>query len=116
MLEIGGVDYVIDLKVLDKVISTELKSKNIVETETIKFLDSEGELVSTEIRTKEFERTREVDMAKYETIRTLLDVVFSTNEEVDDELGVERALNDLPLPFKLSFNTLLEYGIIKEIQ
>ena len=54
-------------------------------------------------------------MTKYETIRTLFEVILTTQDEVDGDLGVERALGKLPLPFKLSFNTLIEYGIIKEI-
>lgn len=115
MLEIGGINYVIDIEALDKVITSKSKNKNIVETETIQHFDNNSNVISTEVRTKEFERVREIDMAKYETIRTLLEIVITTNEEVDDDLGVERALNNLPLPFKLSFNTLLEYGIIREI-
>lgn len=115
MLEIGGISYIIDIEVLDKVITSKNKNKNIVESETIEHFDDNNNIISTEVRTKRFERVREIDMAKYETIRTLLEIVITTNEEVDDNLGIERGLNELPLPFKLSFNTLLEYGIIRAI-
>lgn len=116
MLEIGGIEYTIDLDMLGTVITTKASGeKTITEKETKKILDDKGELIGTEVYTKEFERVREIDMAKYETIRVLFEVILSSQEEVDDDLGIDRALNKLPLPFKLSFNTLLEYGIIKEL-
>ena len=55
-------------------------------------------------------------MARYETVRQLIDVILTTLEEIDDELGIDRALDDLSLPFKLSFNTLIANGIINEIK
>ena len=116
MLEIGGVEYIIDLDMLEKVITSESnKKKTITEKETKKILDEKGELIGSEVYTKEYERVREIDMAKYETIRTLFEIILTTQEEVDDDLGVQRALDKLPLPFKLSFNTLIQYGIIKEL-
>ena len=115
MLEIGGIEYVIDLDKLEKVITSSNSKKTITETETKQILDEKGELIGSEVYTKEYERVREIDMAKYDTIRTLFEVILTTNEEVDDDLGLERGLAKLPLPFKLSFNTLIKYGIIKEI-
>ena len=116
MLEIGGIEYTIDLDALDKIITSKPKNnKNVVEKEGKQIFDEKGELIGSEIYTKEYERVREIDMAKYETIRTLLEVILTTHEEVDDDLGVERGLSKLPLPFKLSFNTLIEHGIIKEL-
>ena len=116
MLEIGGIEYTIDLDMLEKVITSKSnEKKTITEKEFKQILDEKGELIGSESYTKEYERVREIDMAKYETIRTLFEVILTTNEEVDDDLGLERGLAKLPLPFKLSFNTLIEYGIIKEI-
>ena len=53
-------------------------------------------------------------MAKYETVRTLIEIILTTLDEIDDDLGIDRALGDLSLPFKLSFNTLIGHGIISE--
>lgn len=116
MLEIGGVEYAIDLEALDAVITSKSHDTNkVTEKESKEILDEKGELIGSEVYTKEYERLREIDMAKYETIRVLFEVILSTQEEVDGDLGVERGLGKLPLPFKLSFNTLINYGIIKEI-
>ena len=60
-------------------------------------------------------RGKEIDAAKFEIIRTMLDVVLDYgDDESDTSLGSERALEKTPLSFKLAFNTLINYGIIKE--
>ena len=46
--------------------------------------------------------------------RDLIGTLLTHNEGVDDKLGM-MGLNQLPIPFKLSFNTLLMKGIIKEL-
>ena len=46
--------------------------------------------------------------------RLFLDVILSTNEEIDEKMGY-KSLDNLSFPFKLSFNTLIEYKIIKEV-
>ena len=115
MLGIGGIEYAIDLEALNNLITSKFDNDKLKEIETKELIDDTGTVYGKEIITKEYDRVREIDMAKYETIRILFEVVLSTQEEVDDDLGVERALEALPLPFKLSFNTLLQYGVIKEI-
>ena len=44
-----------------------------------------------------------------------LEIILTYNEEVDDAMGLERALVDTTIPFKVAFNTLLNYEILKEI-
>jgi hypothetical protein len=36
------------------------------------------------------------------------------DEDSDTTLGVERALDKTPLAYKIAFNTLYNYGILKE--
>jgi hypothetical protein len=44
----------------------------------------------------------------------MLDVVFSEMGEIDEKMGL-KGTNDLTIPFKIAFNTLLRYGIIQTI-
>lgn len=53
-----------------------------------------------------------ISVVKYETIKLMLEVLLGENEEVDDALGSKGA-NQLSIPFKLAFNTLLSKKIIK---
>lgn len=99
LLEVGGKDYYIDVDVLSAAVcvdkgETEKKSEDLSEDE------------------KEF--GLKIDVAKYEVYRDLITTVLSTNDVVDDKMGM-MGLNSLPIPFKLSFNTLLIKRIIKEL-
>jgi len=47
-------------------------------------------------------------------IRTMIEVILDYEDESDASLGSERALEKTPLSYKLAFNTLYNYGIIKE--
>jgi len=46
--------------------------------------------------------------------RDLVNTLLSTAEGIDDKMGI-MGLNSLSIPFKLSFNTLLLKGILKEL-
>jgi hypothetical protein len=41
------------------------------------------------------ERIREVNAAKYDILRTMLDVVLDVTEEIDETLGAEMGLENL---------------------
>ena len=55
-----------------------------------------------------------ISLVKFELVKTMIDVVMTENEEVDDNLGIKGS-NNLSLPFKLAFNTLLTHGILKTL-
>ncbi len=55
-----------------------------------------------------------INAAKYEILRTLLDVIFTGDEQIDDKMGY-KSLDNSTFPFKLALNTLIEYKIIKEV-
>jgi hypothetical protein len=44
----------------------------------------------------------------------MLDVVFSESGDIDEKMGLKGS-NDLTIPFKIAFNTLLRYGIIETL-
>lgn len=55
-----------------------------------------------------------ISIVKFELIKTMLDVVFSESGEIDEKMGLKGS-NDLTIPFKFAFNTLLRYGIIQTL-
>lgn len=116
MLEFGNVTYYIDLSKLDNIIYiNDNKNKTIktVEKKTVK--DGANNLIGIEEIEHIHERGKEIDPAKYEVIRLLLETVIDfIDEDLDTSLGADRALEKTPLQFKLAFNTLYNYGIITE--
>lgn len=55
-----------------------------------------------------------VSIVKFELIKMMIDVLMTESEEIDENLGVKSS-NNLTMPFKLAFNTLLVHGIIKTL-
>ena len=54
-----------------------------------------------------------INIIKYETVKLRLDVILTESDDADDKLGLASA-NNLSLPFKLAFNTLLNKKIINK--
>ena len=114
MLSFGVKIFKIDINKIDEIIrvnnpeiSEEIEEKVIT--------DKDGNTVTETTKTT-MPRSREIDAAKYESIRCFLEVVLIYNEEVDDALGIDRAFLEAPMSFKLAFNTLLDYDIIVEVE
>ena len=62
-------------------------------------------------------RGKEIDGPKYEILRAMIQVMIDfelETEESDTSLGADRALDKKSLSYKIAFNTLYNYGILKE--
>jgi len=92
MIEIFGENYYLDLTALDDLVEIKKESKSEKE---------EG-----------VEEGQQFSLIKYDILKIMVEVVMSEREEMDNNLGVIKT-NDLSLPFKFAFNTLLKYNIIK---
>jgi len=92
MIEIFGGNYYLDFTALDDLV--EIKK------------DSNSE------KEEEGEEGQQFSLIKYDILKIMIEVVMSEREEIDNNLGVIKT-NELSLPFKLAFNTLLKYNIIK---
>jgi hypothetical protein len=118
-LTIGNTVYYLDLSEMSKAITLtsddNLKSQDKEHKVTVMNLDSIGTIIGSTITTTFEPKTREVDLTKYEMVKIMIDVVMSEFEEDDDTLGAKRALNSAPFPYKVAFNTLLHYNILKEV-
>lgn len=117
MIEFGGSVYYIDIDALEKAIKPNGVNLNdkIIEREEKMVLDKDNNVVNTEVTEVTRERGREIDGAKYEMFRLMIEILMDSTEETDDTtLGAERALEKTSLSYKIAFNTLYNYGILKE--
>ena len=55
-----------------------------------------------------------INAPKYEIFRIMLEVILTSQEEMDNKMGY-KSLDNSGFPFKLAFNTLIEHKILKEI-
>lgn len=88
MIEIFGEHYYVDIEKVQDIIS--LPDKQSGETE------------------------QNISLVKFELVKTLIDVLMTEGEDVDNNLGA-KATKDLSIPFKLAFNTLLFHKIIRKL-
>ena len=117
MIEFGGSIYYIDFDAIEKIIKPAGidPTDKLIEREEKAYVDAEGKILSSEITEVSRERGREIDGAKYEMVRYMVDVLMDGTEETDDDsLGADRALQKTSLAYKIAFNTLYHYGILKE--
>lgn len=116
-LDFGGLTYYVDLEAFDKVLTIDgsISPKAVEDTVETKHFDDKGKLISSEVSKTTTMKNKEINIATYETLRMFLEIVLTYQDESDDTLGPDRALLNAPLSFKISFNTLLKHGIIKEL-
>lgn len=116
MIEFGGVNYYIDIDALDKAITPKGVSPTdkISLTEFKEVRDLKGKLVGSETVETTSLRGKEIDGPKYDVIRMMIETMIDYDDESDTSLGADRALEKTPLSYKIAFNTLYNYGILKE--
>ena len=90
MLKVFGENYYIDFDEIEKYVDI---SENFE-------LDSSG---NTEIR---------INVIKYELVKMMLEVIISENAEIDEKLGMKSTSNNISIPFKIAFNSLLNKKLI----
>lgn len=95
-LDIGGKDFVLDFE----------KIGDLVRLPPAQYKDDDGNMVDD---------GPSIDVTKYEMLREMVGTMLQTGETIDDKLGI-MALNSLPIAFKISYNTLIYYDILKEVE
>ncbi len=90
MINVLGENYFIDLDEIEKYL--DMSDESTTEPLT----------GSTEMR---------INIIKFEMVKLLLETVLSENEIMDDKLGMKSSSNT-SIPFKLSFNSLLNKKLI----
>ncbi len=115
LIDIGGSLFTIDLEAFGTLLTTSKDEKG-VEVETKVNYDGEGKPTGTTVISREYDKVPEIDGPKYDVIRMCLEILLTFQEDLDDSLGFENAMSKTPVSFKMAFNTLLSYDIIKEVE
>lgn len=89
MLKLFNDHYYIDLEEIENVVNLEI-------------IPSSGGTVEQQIK-----------FVKYDIVKMMIETILTEREELDDTLGLKSSTNT-SIPFKISFNTLLNNKIIKK--
>lgn len=106
-LEVDGISYYLDLEAYHQAVKMPpRKVKKPVEQE------------DGSTKTMEVEEDGGLNVSKYELLKFVLEIVMDEKggEDIDSAMGLSYGFKKMPFSFKLSFNTLLNYGIIKPIE
>jgi hypothetical protein len=89
MIKIFGEYYYIDLEEIENVVNLEIIPVSGGTTE------------------------QQIKFVKYDIVKMMIETVLTEREDIDDTLGMS-STNGTTIPFKISFNTLLQNKIIKK--
>lgn len=120
LFRIANEEYYIDLDKISEFIRIEPGLDEILTTPPPKEGVNEGdvsnpnnnEVIIDDMRYMENQRMM-MDVAKWEVVRALLESLLNENGVIDESMGMKKLEQQLSIPFRLSFNTLLINKIIK---
>jgi len=115
LFDIAGNRYYFDLDELSQFIRIEKpESVDDILGEVKKELEDEESSESDDPRLEAYHQI--IDVTKWETTKVMIESVLNEQGPIDEAMGYTQISKQLSIPFKLSFNTLLKYKIIKEQQ
>lgn len=111
MFEIAGENYYFDLEELSQFIRIEKDEtvEDILDEVKKEFLKENENLEEKNLHNVDI-----IDFPKWETTKVMMECILSEHGPVDEAMGFSKLSNQLSIPFKMSFNTLLKHKIIKK--
>ena len=94
MIKVLGENYYFDLDKIEEYLDMTNKSEESLEDD-----EFSG---STDMK---------VNIIKFEMVKMLMDTILTEHEEIDEKLGMKSS-NNTSIPFRLSFNSLLNKKLI----
>ena len=55
-----------------------------------------------------------ISVIKYDTVKLMIEIIMDETEDVDEQLG-SKGTNNLSVPFKIAFNTLLYKNLLNKL-
>ena len=96
MFKIFGDEWYLDLNHLDAKLRIDAKPTQVITEE-------DGVDVDEKIS---------INVVSYEVYKFLIEVLMTEKDDVDEAMGIRGS--DVPIPFKLAFNTLVKDNILKK--
>lgn len=114
MIEFLGEEYYINFDGLNDFLMSDesLFAGTTTNKETTIMFNEKDKVVGRTVITTEMAKPREVNIVKYDIIRGFIDDLGATDEEDDSAMGAHN-LEKMGPRFKLAFNTLKYYDILR---
>ena len=117
LFDIAGEEYYFDLDAIADFVKLDSeKTKKDLDYLLSKKEEAGQNTIKNEELEQEMLQGPLIDMTKWDLTKAMIETVLSENSIVDEAMGVTKLGEQLSIPFRLSFNTLLKYKIIKNKQ
>lgn len=117
MLDFGGSVYYLNVNKFTELIKMDHPNGDeIIESVIKEIKDDKGKTITSETVTTKRERDMYIQQTMYELFREMIDIVLNESDDMDEELGSNRALDKTTISYKIAFNTLIHYGILVEVE
>jgi hypothetical protein len=115
MIKLFGEIYYIDFEELDTFLAFDDKEDTIETKKSVEKINSDG-TIDRWLTKKEHIKHKEINGVKFELVRGFIsDLGDETDENEEDPMLGRNSLEKTSIRFKLAFNTLIAYGILKKI-
>jgi len=112
MFEVSGEVFYFDLNEISDIMKIDSDKINIDELLSKEDKKEMNEI--NEIKEIKDDNYPLIDVAKWELTKALIETVLHEQGVVDERMGITKLGEQLSIPFRLSFNTLLMNKIIKQ--
>ena len=109
MFEVSGQVFYFDLNEISDIMKIDSDKINIDE-----LLSKEDKKEMNDIKEIKDDNYPLIDVAKWELTKALIETVLHEQGVIDERMGIAKLGEQLSIPFRLSFNTLLMNKIIKQ--
>jgi hypothetical protein len=114
LFDIAGEEYYFDLETIADFVRLDSgNSKNGLDYLLTKKDENEENVVENKELQEEMLQGPLIDMTKWDLTKAMIETILSENGIVDEAMGVTKLGEQLSIPFRLSFNTLVRHKIIK---
>ena len=114
LFDIAGEEYYFDLEAIADFVRLDSgKSKKDLDYLLSKKEENEKPIVDNKELEEEMLQGPLIDMTRWDLTKAMIETILSENGIVDEAMGVTKLGEQLSIPFRLSFNTLVRYKIIK---
>jgi hypothetical protein len=77
-------------------------------------IDEYVQIKDTKLKTSGVTDETHISIIKYDTVKLMIEILMEESEEIDETLGA-KGTNNLSIPFKIAFNTLLYKKLLNKI-
>ena len=110
LFDIAGEEYYFDLKSISDFVKIDEEESKSIEDLLTKEKNPKGEGEEEPIDLQ----GPMVDMTKWDLTKAMIESILNENGIVDEGMGITKLGEQLSIPFRLSFNTLIKYKLIKK--